>query len=40
MYDRAIKLNPKYSNAYHNKGIALRYLNRFEESVQMFDRVI
>lgn len=31
-YDKALKLNPKYVKAYHNKGLALTQLGRMEEA--------
>lgn len=37
MYDRAIELNPKFSNAYNNKGITLNTLKRYEEAIDMYD---
>lgn len=35
-YDKAIRLNPKYTKAYLNKGIALVTLGRTEEARQWF----
>ena len=35
-YDKAIRLNPKYTKAYLNKGIALVALGRTEEAMEWF----
>ena len=48
MYDKAIQLNPQYSNAYNNIGlkyiydigISLKNLKRDEEAIQMYDKAI
>ena len=31
-YDQAIRINPNYSEAYHNRGIAFHRLGHYEES--------
>ena len=48
MYDKAIKLDPHFSEAYNNKGlksnynigISLYYLGDYEQSIQMYDNAI
>jgi len=40
MYDEAIQLNPKNSDAYYNKWIALYNLWRYKEAIKMYDKVI
>jgi tetratricopeptide (TPR) repeat protein len=34
VYDMAISINSKKANVYHNKGIALKHLNRNKEALQ------
>jgi tetratricopeptide (TPR) repeat protein len=36
VYDMAISINNKKANVYHNKGIALKHLNRKKEALQYF----
>ena len=37
-YDKAIWLNPNYTKAYLNRGIAMSMLGRDEEARQDFER--
>ncbi len=39
-YDQAIKLNPKYIEAWNNKGVALYNLERYEVSIRVYDQAI
>ena len=39
-YERAIRLNPKYAEAYTNKGLALDNLKRYEEAIANFEQAI
>jgi tetratricopeptide (TPR) repeat protein len=36
VWDKAISINNKKANVNYNKGIALKHLNRNEESLQCF----
>jgi Tfp pilus assembly protein PilF len=36
VYDKAISINDKKANVYHNKGIALVNLKRNKEALQCF----
>ena len=33
-YDKAIQINPNYSEAFNNKGLALGDLNKYEEALK------
>lgn len=39
-YDKAIQLNPNYSNVYYNKGNSLRDLKRYQEAIDCYDKAI
>ncbi len=39
-YDEAIKLDPEYASAWHNKGTALYYLGRYDEAILACDKAI
>jgi tetratricopeptide (TPR) repeat protein len=39
-YDKAIKIDPKYVDAYNNKGNALSDLGRIEEAIIEYDEAI
>jgi len=39
-FANAIEINPKYTEAWHNKGIALANLGRHEEALTAFDKAI
>lgn len=39
-YDKAIELNPNYTNAYHNLGIAYYHQGRLDEAIAEFDKAI
>ncbi|CAK84526.1 unnamed protein product, partial (macronuclear) [Paramecium tetraurelia] len=38
--NEAISINPKYVDAWNNKGIALYNLKKFEEAIQCYEKVI
>ncbi len=40
IYDKAIKINPNYVEAYFNKGICLSNLNLKEEAINMYNKTI
>ena len=37
-YDKAIEIDSNNFKAYHNKGSALLYLNKFEDAIQFFNK--
>ena len=39
-YNKAIELNPNYSDAYCNKGSALYYLERYQEAIECYNKAI
>ena len=39
-YDKAIELNPKYFNAYYNRGTAKDGLKQYKESIADYDKAI
>jgi tetratricopeptide (TPR) repeat protein len=39
-YDKAIELNPDYSEAWSNKGVTLSALGRYGESIQSYNKAI
>ena len=39
-YDKAIQINPNYSNAFNIKGHALYNLNKYEETIECYDKAI
>jgi tetratricopeptide (TPR) repeat protein len=39
-YDHAIDLNPSYTSAWNNKGIALYRLKRYEDAINCYDKAL
>jgi len=39
-YDKAIELNPSFTSAWNNKGIALSRLKRYENAINCYDKAI
>jgi len=39
-FDRAIKINPEFEDAWYNKGLALNKLGKHSEEMDCFDRAI
>jgi tetratricopeptide (TPR) repeat protein len=39
-YDKAIELDPKYADAWYNKGNALNSLGKYEEAIENFDKAL
>ena len=39
-YDKAIEINSKYAEAYHNRGIANTELKEYKEAIQDYDKAI
>jgi tetratricopeptide (TPR) repeat protein len=39
-YSRAIELNPKYANAYNNRGLIYSELKQYKEAIADFDEAI
>ncbi|MEK6831215.1 MAG: tetratricopeptide repeat protein, partial [Thermoproteota archaeon] len=39
-YDQAIKLDPKYREAWNNKGVALFNLGKYEVAIRVYDQAI
>ncbi|BAZ39569.1 TPR repeat-containing protein [Calothrix sp. NIES-4101] len=39
-YDEAVKIKPDYYQAWYNRGLALRHLERFEDAVVSFDKAL
>ena len=39
MYDQAIKIDPKKTQALYNKGLALKDMKKFEDAIGAFDEV-
>ena len=39
-FDKAIELNPKYADAYYNRGIAKRQLKQYKEAIADYDKAI
>ena len=39
-YDRALEIDPGYTNAWNNKGLALRKLDRYAEAIQCYDHAL
>ncbi len=39
-YDRALELDPKYLDAWYNKGLALSNLKKYEEALTCYDRAL
>lgn len=40
LYNKVIEIHPRFLKAYFNRGVTLRYLNRYEEAVQSFNEAI
>lgn len=39
-YDKALELKPYDANVWNDKGIALRYLGRYEEAIACYDKAL
>ena len=39
-YDKAIELEPKYSDAWNNRGEAFHNWGKFDEAIRCFDKAI
>jgi tetratricopeptide (TPR) repeat protein/serine/threonine protein kinase len=39
-YTKCLEINPKDASAWHNKGIALRRLERYEEAIRCYDKAL
>ena len=39
-YDKAIEINPKYSEAWNNKGNALYNQTKFDEAIKAYNKAI
>ena len=39
-YEKAIEENPRYADAWYNKGTALSKLGRYEEAIEAFDNAL
>ena len=39
-YDQAIRLNPRYAEAYNNRGIAYKNLGQHQRAIQDYDEAI
>ena len=39
-YDRALEIDPEYTDAWNNKGIALKGLGRYDEAIRCYDRAL
>ena len=39
-YNKALKVNPKYANAFFNKGISLHNLGGYAEAIAKSDKVL
>jgi len=39
-YDKALDINPKYTNAWYNKGLVLDYLRKYEEAIKCYDKAL
>ena len=39
-FDEAIRLNPRYAQAYHNRGVAYRNLGQHQRAIQDYDQAI
>jgi len=40
MYEKAIKLNPRYANAYYSLGVTLKELGRLNDAIEMLKKAI
>ena len=40
VYNKAISLKPDYAEAYSNRGVALKELNRLDEALASYDKAI
>ncbi|MGB9869822.1 tetratricopeptide repeat protein, partial [Methanothermobacter sp.] len=38
-YNKALKINPKYAEAWNNKGAALKELKRYKEALKCYEKV-
>ena len=39
-YDKAVRIKPKYVNAWHGRGVALSNLGRYEEALKSYDKAL
>lgn len=39
-YDRVVKLQPDYSDAWYNRGNALYHLKRYKEAIASYDQAL
>ena len=39
-FDKAIRLNPNYADAWYNKGLSFSHLSKFHEAIMCFDQTI
>ncbi len=39
-FDRVIKLNPQYTNAYNNRGTAYYALKEYRKAIEDYDRAL
>ncbi len=39
-YDKAIQINPKYADAYYNKGIALSDLGKKDKAIAEYEKAL
>ena len=39
-YTRALRINPRYAEAYHNRGMAYFYLGNFQQAISDYNRAL
>jgi len=39
-YDKALTIDPKYADAWYNKGVALSDLKRYDEEIECYDKTL